>query len=318
MTVFYDVFNGDADGICALHQLRLAEPRAGVLVTGAKRDIALLERVEAQPGDAITVLDISIARNAGALQRLLACGASCRYFDHHFAGEVPAHPNLESFIDTAPDVCTSLIVDRYLGGRHRVWAVVAAFGDNLAAAARGAAAVLGLNEPQLAQLQELGESINYNAYGESVDDLNYHPADLYQTLSRYADPFEFISGEPVFEILRTGRADDLYLADELKPEMETACCALYVLPDAAWSRRVSGVFANRLAQQRPRRAHAVLTTRPGGFVVSVRAPTANPRGADELCRQFAGGGRQGAAGIDWLPGSELERFIAALVAHYPA
>ncbi|MDO8598092.1 MAG: hypothetical protein Q7R45_15895, partial [Sulfuricaulis sp.] len=157
----------------------------------------------------------------------------------------------------------------------------------------------------------------YNAYGESVDDLNYHPADLYQTLSRYADPFEFIVGEPVFEILRTGRADDLYLADELKPELETTCCALYVLPDAAWSRRVSGVFANRLAQQHRERAHAVLTARPGGFLVSVRAPSAKPGGADELCRQFAGGGgRQGAAGIDWLPESELDRFVAALAAHY--
>jgi len=317
MTVFYDVFNGDADGICALHQLRLAEPRPSVLITGAKRDIALLERVEAQPGDAVTVLDISLARNVSALQRLLACGASCRYFDHHFAGEVPAHPNLKTFIDTAPDICTSLIADRYLGGRHRIWAVVAAFGDNLAAAARGAAAPLGVNELQIAQLQALGESINYNAYGESVDDLNYHPADLYQTLSHYADPFEFIVGEPVFEILRTARADDLYLADELKPELETPCCALYVLPDAAWSRRVSGVFANRLAQQHPQRAHAVLTARPGGFVVSVRAPIAAPRGADELCRQFAGGGRQGAAGIDWLPGSELDRFVAALARHYP-
>ncbi len=318
MTIFYDVFNGDADGICALHQLRLAEPRPSVLVTGAKRDIALLEGVKAQSGDAITVLDISLARNAAALQRLLACGATCRYFDHHFAGEVPAHPNLKTFIDTAPDTCTSLIVDRYLDGRQRGWAVVAAFGDNLAAAARRAATALELDEAQLGQLQELGESINYNAYGESVDDLNYHPADLYQTLSRYADPFRFISGEPVFEVLRAGRADDLYRADELRPAMENARCALYVLPNAAWSRRVSGVFANHLAQQHPQRAHAVLTARPGGFVVSVRAPVVEPRGADELCREFAGGGgRQGAAGIDWLAESELDRLIAALEARYP-
>jgi hypothetical protein len=41
----YDVFNGDADGICALHQLRLANPRDAVLLTGVKRDIALLQRV---------------------------------------------------------------------------------------------------------------------------------------------------------------------------------------------------------------------------------------------------------------------------------
>ena len=42
----YDVFNGDADGLCALHQLRLDRPIADVIrVTGVKRDIQLLERV---------------------------------------------------------------------------------------------------------------------------------------------------------------------------------------------------------------------------------------------------------------------------------
>ena len=41
----YDVFNGDADGICALTQLRLAEPRpTATLVTGVKRDIDLLQK----------------------------------------------------------------------------------------------------------------------------------------------------------------------------------------------------------------------------------------------------------------------------------
>ena len=55
----YDVFNGDADGICALLQLRLAEPREAQLVTGVKRDINLLSRVEAlastwSPAGAIT------------------------------------------------------------------------------------------------------------------------------------------------------------------------------------------------------------------------------------------------------------------------
>ena len=59
----YDVFNGDADGICALVQLRLAEPRKAHLVTGVKRDISLLKQVDAEPGDRITVLDISMDKN---------------------------------------------------------------------------------------------------------------------------------------------------------------------------------------------------------------------------------------------------------------
>ncbi|MGB5082223.1 MAG: acetyltransferase, partial [Burkholderiales bacterium] len=35
-----DVFNGDADGLCSLRQLRLAEPAESQLVTGVKRDIS--------------------------------------------------------------------------------------------------------------------------------------------------------------------------------------------------------------------------------------------------------------------------------------
>ena len=46
----YDVFNGDADGICALLQLRLEMPLVSTRITGIKRDIALLGRVPADPG----------------------------------------------------------------------------------------------------------------------------------------------------------------------------------------------------------------------------------------------------------------------------
>ena len=70
----FDVFNGDADGLCALHQWRLAHPAESTLVTGVKRDIALLERVPAQPGDEVSVLDISLDRNRAALiAHALAC-----------------------------------------------------------------------------------------------------------------------------------------------------------------------------------------------------------------------------------------------------
>ena len=46
----YDIFNGDADGICALLQLRLAEPRQSTLITGVKRDIDLLKQVPVKSG----------------------------------------------------------------------------------------------------------------------------------------------------------------------------------------------------------------------------------------------------------------------------
>jgi hypothetical protein len=314
---FYDIFNGDADGICALHQLRLDEPRDAELVTGVKRDIALVARVDAQAGDSLTVLDVSLRSNAAAVARALQLGASIEYFDHHAAGDMPRHPAFRTHIDAAPDICTSLIVDSHLAGRHRLWAVVAAFGDNLVESAIRAAQPLELDHTELARLHELGEAINYNAYGESIDDLHYHPADLYQLIAPYRDPRHFIFDEPVFEVLKQAGAEDLARAEDLRPEFANDAAALYVLPDAAWSRRVNGVFSNRLAQAEPQRAHAVLVTRADGYAVSVRAPRSNPLGAETLCSAFAtGGGRQAAAGINNLPQQDLARFADAFRAAY--
>ena len=91
----------------------------------------------------------------------------------------------------------------------------------------------------------------------------------------------------------------------------SAHAALYVLPDAAGSRRIHGLFANELARRNPQRAVAMLVARHGGYTVSVRAPIEKPRGADVLCLKFeTGGGRQGAAGINWLPEADYARFLS--------
>ena len=91
----FDVFNGDADGMCALHQLRLAEPRDSVLVTGLKREIALVGRVDARPGDYVTDYDVSIGANRDADVALIDRGVAVRYFDHHYAGDPIASPAFE-------------------------------------------------------------------------------------------------------------------------------------------------------------------------------------------------------------------------------
>jgi hypothetical protein len=314
----FDVFNGDADGLCALHQLRLVEPMESRLVTGVKRDIALLKRIDPASGDTVTALDIAVEKNAVPLAAFLARGVRVRWFDHHNPGELPVHPGFEAHIDIAAEICTSLLVDRYLNGRHRPWAVTAAFGDNLHAAARVAAEPLGLSGSQLAALQELGECINYNGYGETVADLHFPPDELYLRLRPYADPFAFIAESPEFARLRSGYAEDMALARSVMAQEERASGAVFILPDAAWARRVSGVYANELATANPGRAHALLTRSPlGNYVVSVRAPLSNRTGADALCRQFeTGGGRQAAAGINALPASRLDDFVQAFYAQY--
>ena len=309
----HDVFNGDADGICALHQLRLAFPVASNLVTGTKREIDLLQRVEAGAGDEVTVLDLALGKNRDALVAMLGKGAKVSYFDHHVSEDIPDHPNLTAMIDTSPDICTSLLVNRYLDGKHLIWAVIGAFGDNLHEAAYQAAQPLGLKPQQLATLRELGECLNYNSYGESVEDLHFHPAELYRILHQHKSPFVFINENGIFEILKQGYAEDMALARAVRPEHETPSGAIYILPAKPWSRRVSGAFGNTLASASPDRAHAVLTQRSdGAFVVSVRAPQSINRGADILCSRFAtGGGRRGAAGINRLPENELRQFMQA-------
>jgi hypothetical protein len=313
-----DVANGDADGLCALHQLRLAEGTEGELVCGVKRDIGLLARVQAGPGDLVTVCDVSLEANRAALLRLLHSGARLRYFDHHHAGEIPVHAGLEAHIETGGGVCTSLIVDRHLHGAHRAWAVAACFGDGLPEAARALAAPLRLDASALQGLRELGECINYNAYGERVDDLHVAPAELYRRMKPFADPLRCRSELPVIETLHRGRAEDLARARAVPPHRETRETAAWLLPDAAWSRRVLGEFANACVAASPARACAVLapSTR-GGWIVSVRAPRGHAAGAAALCLEFAtGGGRREAAGINVLPRAELARFLERFEAYF--
>jgi len=305
-----DVFNGDADGLCALHQLRLAEPASAELVTGVKRDIALLERVAAAAGDLVTVLDVSLERNRAALLGLLERGVRVRYFDHHYAGEIPQHPGLEAFIDVSSGTCTSMLVDRHLGGRHRGWAVAAAFGDGLDQPALNLGAAMALGAAELEKLRELGRSLNYNAYGETEDDLLVPPARLYRVIAAYEDPLRFIAEHGLYQRLNTGRHADLAAAADIEPHWRGPGGEVYLLPDASWSRRVSGTFANQLARQHARRAVAVLAPAHGGYVVSVRVPADARAGADEFCRGFpGGGGRREAAGINRLPAGDLESFI---------
>jgi hypothetical protein len=311
---YFDVFNGDADGICALHQLRLADPLESTLVTGLKRDIELLRSVPARDGDVVTVLDVSLDRNREGLAALLERGAFVRYFDHHYAGDIPRHRGLTAVIDQSGALCTSGLVDRHLRGRFRAWAVAGAFGDGMEQEALQLARALELGAEPLETLRELGYALNYNAYGETAADVLVQPAALYRIVSHYADPLELFAREPIVAHLAQERRADLRRAMGTRPLRSLPSADAYMLPDEAWSRRVSGSFANRLAQVDPSRAHAVLTPVDGGaYVVSVRAPQGEGFSAGEFCRRFpGGGGRAAAGGIDRLEASRLDSFIGEL------
>lgn len=311
MSQCFDVFNGDADGICALIQLRKAEPRDSVLVTGVKRDINLLAQVDASEGDQVTVLDISMDKNSSDLLRVLQAGADVLYVDHHFPGDIPSHDKLRAVINENADTCTSVLVNGLLKNAHIDWAIAGAFGDNLHKTARALAATTALSQDDIDALEALGTYINYNGYGPSIDDLHFDPADLFKRLLAAPSALDFIANSDDFKKLERGYAEDMAQAAALAPVHANDSVAVFMLPNAAWARRVSGVFSNDLTTSNPDRAHAVITEKDNGhYLVSVRAPLSNKQGAVDLCREFpTGGGRAAAAGINDLSAPDLSRFI---------
>jgi hypothetical protein len=159
-------------------------------------------------------------------------------------------------------------------------------------------------------LRELGEAVNYNAYGETLADPLVAPAELFGLLRAHADPLDAWDSVPLLAEMARRRRADLEEAHAMSPTVSDHRVRMWVLPDAPWSRRVLGPFANEVAVDDPARAHAVARIRADGrFDVSVRAPLARRAGADRLCRAFGGGGRSAAAAADGLSAADLERFV---------
>lgn len=315
----YDVFNGDADGICALHMLRLHAPARHQLISGVKRDIELLRKVPVSAGTELLVLDISLDVNFSEMSRLLDGGAHITWFDHHAANNADAqrHRRLELHCDTSAAVCTSILVDRHLQGRYRRWAVVAAFGDNLEAAAHTLAGDLGLDHDSTCALQQLGQVMNYNAYGESEADLHIAPAELYRAISQHLYPESFLHTDLYRSLLAGYRSDCAHLQG-LRAHWQGDGNAIYLLPALPWARRINGVLANQLANRQNGNAYAVVLERSDGdYLISVRSRQPQSHSACQLCAEFpGGGGRKAAAGINRLPAAELGRFIDRFNAYF--
>ncbi len=315
----YDVFNGDADGIIALLQLQLANPTESKKITGVKRDIQLLKQVDAKAGDNIRVLDISMEKNLEALNKCLDIGANIFYVDHHRAGDIPRNDKLKAHIDLDANTCTSLIVSNLLDKQFHLWAITAAYGDNMIATADAEADKLGLSQEQKDKLKALGIYINYNGYGSAVEDLHFHPAALFEMLLPYASPLALIEQkDSIFYQLEALYKADMVKAKAAEVLFESNAVKVILLEDAPWARRVSGVLGNELANQSPDKAHAVFTHhKDSGYTVSIRAPLNNKQGADHVVTQFAtGGGRAAAAGINQLTENELARFYQVFGDYY--
>lgn len=311
MTIQYDVFNGDADGICALHQVRMAYPVTDtVKITGVKRDIRLLSKINTVEQCNIAIFDISMDSNKSDLETLLQNENQIFYVDHHFSGKIPGNDLLTTIVDPSPETCTSLLVNTHLAGKYPKWAICGAFGDNLHEQANYLANSIGLSQEETDKLREIGELLNYNGYGSTVEDLHFSPQELYDSVSTFIDPTEFFESK-ILQTLRQGYESDMSLALKQAPLAPNEKNRVFQLPDEPWARRISGVFANSKAREQQESAHVLLTKNDDKtWRISVRAPLNNKTNADMLCKKFpTGGGRAAAAGINNLPDNLLQDFL---------
>ena len=272
-------YNGDADGICSMVQWGLVYGIEGHRVTGVKRDIELLERVNPNPDDEIIVMDISLARNHARAVELSTQGFDITWFDHHLAGE--PIDGITTNIDTSSDVCTARIVEKFLG-LESDWAQVALHGDGLSPHS---------SKPEF---KELGELLNYNGYGADLSDLHFHPDELLLLCLQAKTPQNFMDTQ-AFMTLKNGFESDLSNAKNIEQNK-----GYYLLPNEAWARRVVGVMAHRINESGDG-PHVIAIDKGETLQVSIRGS----EGIGELCKMFGGGGRATAGGIDALPKNEI-------------
>ena len=311
--VHYDVFNGDADGLCALVQMRLEDPKDGEIVTGVKRNIRLFQNLNLSKGDSILAMDISLARNHDLVIEALQKGVEITWIDHHLPGDEIENENLSTHIDVSPDVCTSVIVDRLLQGKRKSWAAVAAFGDSMTETGNSLCEQCGMID-EINSLKRLGRLLNYNSYGRNIEDLWINPKKLFQSLLEAEDPLTFIDTDE-YKLLSEGYDSDYSKARECISSSEDK--GFIILPNEAWAFRISGTLAHIIAEEEPDIPHIIATElENNALLISLRAPKNNPTGAGEICSRFGGGGRAAAGGVDKLPMEYSADFINAVHARW--
>ncbi len=316
-TQVIDVFNGDADGLCALHQFRLNHPAKATLISGVKRDVQLLDRLTSCSHTAIQVFDISLDSNIQALRTLLENQNQLKYFDHHAADQRFEHPRLELHWDSDSQICSSLLVYQYTQAKYPDWALVGSYGDGLDAVADKLAAQHQINCELRKVCCELGRLLNYNAYGDTLTDLIYSPIAVAEQLRGFQTVTEFLNETSLLHHLREAWHADSQAAGDLHPVWQSPQARIYVLPDQAWARRISGNFANQIKYQLPDTNVAILSHKESGFQVSIRSAKPDSKPAVNFAKTFeTGGGRAGAAGINLLPATEFDYFSKRFIEYF--
>lgn len=306
---FYDIFNGDADGIISLHQYRMDKPQHAELITGVKRDVELTRHCTSTQHGKITVFDISLLANKLHMDIIMENHNNVEWYDHHEPGDTKYNDQLVLHVDTSPVCCTNIIIDNILSGKYRPWTICGAYGDNLHDQA------LKLNpcfdESTMNQLREVGETLNYNGYGNVESDLTVHPRDVYLDIQQYESPFEYRKESIIYNKIYNQMKLDAKELESSEVLYESSTGSIILLPETSASIRYSGIYSNQQTTDNPTKAYAIFTSiNHEMYRVSIRSPKISPAGASKLAMMFpTGGGREKAAGINELPKLELNNFI---------
>jgi hypothetical protein len=312
------IFNGDADGLISQHLLFLSGIKPGLRITGVKRDIALMAKLPADyPGD-VHVLDLGFKSNASAALAYLAqARGKLTWYDHHESGDLPSSPLFTSHIHPTRGQCTGLIVNSVLNHAYDSWAAAAAFGDNVTASADAVLTRTDLAGGAREDLRNLGELLNYNAYGE-IEDALFAPLDIATALEGFSDPLAFFQKSGIFAPLAAQLKQDATESDHLSPWKTQAQAQVYRVPNLPWARRYGATWMNRLIRLHPDIGLAIFQEKAdGNYLVSLRAPQQGDKtiwSAATFAERFpTGGGRVQAAGINSLPANQLNDCVNAFL-----
>ena len=80
-------------------------------------------------------------------------------------------------------------------------------------------------------------AFNGDAYGSSIRDLCFDPADLAGQMQSFADPMAFVREAKAFAQLAARYEEDMAKARALKPARRVPGATMVVLPDAPWAKR---------------------------------------------------------------------------------
>ena len=259
---------------------------------------------------ATTVFDVSLLSNIEYVKQILKKKNKIKWFDHHEPGETNLGKNFSIKVDSDPNCCTNILVDKHIDGLHRPWTICGAFGDNLHEQAEKLNPCF--DEQTMYKLKEIGETLNYNGYGNKESDLTVHPKDVYLDLKQYESPFRYRSKSEIYNKIYTQMKSDEKELSSSEILHETNTGKIILLPDTKASIRYSGIYSNQQTTDNPDKAFAILTlTNNDNYRISIRSPKNNPYGASKLALSFpTGGGREKVAtGVNELPKDQLKNFI---------